>query len=70
MVEFYKKGQTIYDPETKQYQKIESVKRLKIHGITRTFYDLGTGVGFQPEVRWREHHEVFAREPREEDYNL
>jgi hypothetical protein len=66
----YKKGQTIFDPETSEYQKIIAVKRLKMWGVERTFYRLEMGATQRPEAVWREHHEVLARQPRAEDYEI
>lgn len=70
MTQHYRKGQTIFDPETGDYQKIEVVRTLTIRGVKRTFYDLGAGVGHAPEARWREHHEVLARQPTAADYEV
>lgn len=66
----YRKGETIYDPETGEYHKIVNIKRLTIHGVLRTFYDLGTGVAFAPEARWREHHEVLSQKPTSAHYDI
>jgi hypothetical protein len=66
----YKKGQTIFDPETGEYTKIVSIRRLKIWGVERTFYRLDMGASQKPESVWREHHEVMARQPTAADYEI
>lgn len=70
MTSHFKKGQTIFDPETGEYTKILGVRTLKMWGVERTFYRLDMGVSARPEAVWREHHEVLARQPVASDYDV
>lgn len=70
MTTYYRKGETIFDPETGEYTKILGVQHLKMNGVLRTFYRLDCGATQKPEAVWREHHEVLARQPSAADYDV
>jgi hypothetical protein len=63
----FRKGETIFDPETYSYQKIEAVREMTIYGISRIFYRLDVGAEQSPEARWREHQDVLHTQPSPDD---
>lgn len=64
----YKKGDRVYDPETKSYQTVTKVRSMKIHGAWRHFIQLGAGKDQSPDARWREQHDVYSSKPKDSDY--